>query len=528
LKKIPAKYYLYTAILLLIFPALLINLGLLPLSADEATRALVALEMKLSGNFITPTINGDYYFNKPPLYNWILLGFYELGNSYSELIIRLPVVIFLLIFALTIYLGIRKKTGNRVAAISALAFVTCGRILFYDSMLGLIDTGFSLVVFLNFLLIFHLLKKEKYIQLFIFSYLLASLAFLMKGLPAIVFQGITIISSLLFFKKREKIFSGKHLLGIGIFSLIVGGYYFLAWMENPTKEYFHTLMEESTKRTFIEYGPVNTLIHIFAFPFEQAYHLLPWSLLFIYFFDREFYRVIRKNKFLSFLALVFIVNIPVYWLSPETYPRYLFMLYPVMLILLINHHFYLKEKKKELAFIVEWIFFGMIILVIPGLLAGTYFYDFSNEEVTKLVLLLSLIFIIAMANLYRFLKRFRMELLLLTLLGLRIAFNFAIIPQRLEESRTNRQKAQAIQLAKVAQDRAIHLFWLATCSHETSYYISRETGRILYRYRGDLHPNTLYLFDDRDPVRRGEEILFRMETRWQNSPLRLSRFSEIP
>ena len=41
-------------------------------ATDEAIRSLVALEMKLSGNLITPTLHGEYYYNKPPLYNWIL------------------------------------------------------------------------------------------------------------------------------------------------------------------------------------------------------------------------------------------------------------------------------------------------------------------------------------------------------------------------------------------------------------------------------------------------------------------------
>ena len=61
---------------LLLLPALLINLGLMTFIDDEAIRALVALEMKWSGNFITPTLHGEYYYNKPPLFNGILLVFF--------------------------------------------------------------------------------------------------------------------------------------------------------------------------------------------------------------------------------------------------------------------------------------------------------------------------------------------------------------------------------------------------------------------------------------------------------------------
>ena len=69
----PANRTIYILAIVLLIPALLINLGLLAFIDDEGIRSLVALEMKLSGNYITPTLHGMYYYNKPPLYNWLLL-----------------------------------------------------------------------------------------------------------------------------------------------------------------------------------------------------------------------------------------------------------------------------------------------------------------------------------------------------------------------------------------------------------------------------------------------------------------------
>jgi hypothetical protein len=86
----------------------------------------------------------------------------------------------------------------------------------------------------------------------------------------------------------------------------------------------------------------------------------------------------------------------------------------------------------------------------------------------------------------------------------------------------------ALEAARIAGDEELKLQYLATCSHETTYYISRETGKILKLHRGDYMPGMYYLFDDRDPVRKGEQIHFRFETRWENSPLRLSSFTEVP
>ena len=56
----------------LFFPAYLINLNMVQMIRDEAIRAIVAFEMIQSGDFITPTIGGEPYLMKPPLFNWIL------------------------------------------------------------------------------------------------------------------------------------------------------------------------------------------------------------------------------------------------------------------------------------------------------------------------------------------------------------------------------------------------------------------------------------------------------------------------
>ena len=61
----------------LLLPALLINLGLMSFIDDEGIRSLVALEMRLSGNYMAPTMNGEWYYNKPPLFKWIRLGYYQ-------------------------------------------------------------------------------------------------------------------------------------------------------------------------------------------------------------------------------------------------------------------------------------------------------------------------------------------------------------------------------------------------------------------------------------------------------------------
>ncbi len=87
---------------LLCFPAFLLNLGTIAFIGDEAIRTLVALEMKLSGNFIVPTLNGEPYYNKPPLYNWFIYLLSMLFGSFGEWPTRVTTLIFLGAFAWTV------------------------------------------------------------------------------------------------------------------------------------------------------------------------------------------------------------------------------------------------------------------------------------------------------------------------------------------------------------------------------------------------------------------------------------------
>lgn len=522
----PGKRYYFILsiiILLLLIPALLINLGLLPLIADEATRAVVSMEMKFTGNFLAPTINGELYFNKPPLYNWILVLFFSIAESYSELIVRLPSLLSLLIFAFIIWRSTKKEIGSREAFISALAFITCGRVLFYDSMLGLIDLSFSMLVFLNFILIYQLAKQEKYFLLFLISYLLTSLAFLMKGLPAILFQALTIMAAMVFFKQIKKLFSLSHFVGILLFLILTGGYYYLALRENPGEPYLSTLLSESTSRTFMEHGWMATFIHLFTFPAEQLIQLFPWSILILFLFQKSFYAHIRKNQFLTYLSIVFIVNIPVYWISVETYPRYLFALYPIILILLID--FFFKTSQNSLIY--KMVSTGIVFLALAGILTGTWLYfqhDFSIEFNKVLVYSIALIIALALVVIAYKAIPYRLEIILIFLLIARTGFNLVILPERHATSRQVVQRQDAAKAALLAGDSEIKTLKISPVSMETFYYIMRETGKIISAHEGEPVAGYCYLLDDRIKVRSNEEVLLNFETRWENSPIRISKF----
>jgi len=81
--------YLATLVLLCFVPFFLF-LGNRPLyDVDEGMHAATSKDMILSGDWITPQLNGENFYDKPVLFNWLVaISFPVLG--FTEFAARLP------------------------------------------------------------------------------------------------------------------------------------------------------------------------------------------------------------------------------------------------------------------------------------------------------------------------------------------------------------------------------------------------------------------------------------------------------
>ncbi len=515
----------------LLLPALLIHLGLIALYGDEGIRTLVALEMGISSNWLTPTLFGEFYYNKPPLYNWILLGVFKLTGRSDEFIARLPTVIFLLAFAGTIYFFVKKNLRTLIphpsSLIPALAFITCGRMLFWDSMLALIDTFFSGVMYGLFMVIFQKGEKQRYGQLFALAYLLGAIGFLLKGLPSIVFLGIALLTYFIWQKKWRKLISWAHVAGMTIFTLIVGGYYALYARHNGLEEVFRTLFDESAKRTFVEYGLGDTVLHLFTFPFEFLYHFLPWTLLAVYFFRKNAFRLIRQNKFISWNLLVFLTTILPYWSSVEVYPRYLFMHVPLFFTAVFYLHF---ENKKENAPLVKWVenlfFAGCLAALAASFLPP--FWD-AVSEVPYLHLKTGVVagLLTVLSWLYRRWQTQRMLIFVLVLLTARIGFNWFILPTRLDVECSTEVRRTTLEAVKKLEGKPLHIYKHSLgLQPVTGYYFTRETGRILQIRHEHFDKNALYLVNAPNYGPEKFDVITNVTIHWKCSELQIAKLKD--
>lgn len=496
LRALPTNYLL-GFILVLFIPAHLINLGLAAFIGDEAIRAWVTMEMDFSGNYIAPTMNGEPYLNKPPLFNWMILAATKLMGGYDEMPSRLITVFFLAVFGWTVFRIVRQQFNTEFAFLAAITTVTSGRFLFYDSMLGLIDTTFSWVIYLLFASIWYFGKREQWLRLFLGSYFLMAVGFMLKGFPAIVFEGLSLLAGLYFFGQLRLLFSGKHLTGIAVAAGIIGLWLGIYAQYRSLELLIPNLLHESVKRTAVHYSFGSTVYHIAKFPIDNIYHFLPYSLLLIFWIDKRLWFKIRSNEFVFFNFLIFAVNLPVYWTSSYVMPRYLLMFIPLFNVIGL----YLLEGNR---LVQTWRFkgfywmLGSLLVLTPIVAAAIPFFPQVNflPGIWPISIVLTVVFAL-LASMYFIDKERFLWWFIAAVLVARIGFDLIVLPVRNDENDTFIARRDVNQMADKYRDRRWYVWGDSEIREPAMFYATARLGYIIERTDRTDIPNALYLVNMR-------------------------------
>lgn len=447
------------ACLLLFVVSYLSHLGVLPLDirTDEARRALVSLEMMLSGDYITPTLNGELYLNKPPLYNWIMVASMKLGGNYNPFWYRLPVIIGIGIFGLLIYRYVSRYSTKLIAVVTVFAFITNGRIIIYDSLQGLIDLTFGFCMYWLMMLVFHYGEQKKYWQLFLFTYLLTAAGYLMKGLPSLAFEAFTLLTYFTYSKRFKVLFSIQHFAGILLLAIILGGYYFVYFNHNnlSPQVLFTKLLTESTDRTAVKYGFWYTVFHLLYYPFIMLYHYAPWMLLALVLIKKNVFIAINADPFIKFNWWVFLANFIVYWTSPEVYARYLFPLLAPLFTVLV-YLFYTHTKPEDWQRKWPEKVFGWLLAVCTLALFVVPFTGAVSKVSFEWIKALSCAVAIGFCTWFYYKQPiYRLLTLALAMFVVRVAFNWFVIDQRGKYLR--QMEDLAVKTYTITKDHPLYL-----------------------------------------------------------------------
>lgn len=214
-------------------------LGKYPLqSPDSARYAEIPREMIVTGDFITPHLNGIKYFEKPPFFYWIQAVSLKVFGI-NEFAVGLPNALFAFATCLLVYFA-GKKLYQRQAGLWA-SVVLATNILFF-SMARIVTLDMALTFFLSAALFCFFwgtrespgLKHNIYFWLF---YVFAAFATLTKGLIGIFLPLAIIFLYVLFYNEWRNIKTYKIISGGILFLLITAPWHILVQISNP--EFFH-------------------------------------------------------------------------------------------------------------------------------------------------------------------------------------------------------------------------------------------------------------------------------------------------
>jgi 4-amino-4-deoxy-L-arabinose transferase-like glycosyltransferase len=506
-------------------------LGYLGLRAEEPRRAIVSVEMMMNGDYLMPHLIGWPYYNKPPLFNWVMIPFFKLFGSFNEWVVRLPSTLSLLLLAFLNWKWIRKYIHKEVALLSSLFLLASADILYYGSVnTGEIDIFYAFLVYLNILVMFIFLERKQYLWLFVLSYFLAALGFLTKGPPSVLFQGLTLLAGLLYFRKFKKLFSWQHFLGILVFLAFAGGYMFLIYERGELSGFLIRQVKESTQRTGIESNFYDMAKGLWENPGVLLKISLPWSLSLLALFNKKLRKKVFTNRLVIFSLLAVAVNFPVYWITGELRARYIYPIVPFLCIVyaaIIYEGYSAGGLFKAIIDKAARIF----ILLLPLVLTVAWFIPSLHMDTLSMVINGALI--AASILLFLFVWRRNMYIIysvvLLMAFG-RIAMNNIYLKLYDEVSETTLLKGHVSSMIDLAGDGEIDMtgspyVYNSTIkllgseylqgevvvpmilSYQVPYYYALHTGKTI-DFVPDPEPGKHYLLIDNDLDKFPSEVLY--------------------
>lgn len=215
------------------FTVFFFRLGSRPLwDIDEATHAVVSKEMILSGDWITPTFNGEPFYDKPVFHSWLVaLSFLLLG--FTEFAARLPSAVLGTGCVTVTYLLGRRLFDPTVGFLSGLILATAIEFIVITRS---VVQDISLLFFITFALYLFYTgyrnRRHGTLSLFLF-YAALGFAVLSKGPVGLLLPAATIGLYLIFIKDVGFIKQMKLGWGILVFLTVAAPWYILISLKNP-------------------------------------------------------------------------------------------------------------------------------------------------------------------------------------------------------------------------------------------------------------------------------------------------------
>lgn len=284
------------AVLLVVcFLVYFFNIGNYPLmDVDETRYVSMARDMFYPKNFMTLYLNGEYFFEKPPLYFWSeCLSFWIFGGV-NEFSARFPVALYGTLSTFLVYFTGKRLVSLRFGLISALiltTFVEFGMLARYAILDIVLTTMIGFSILFGFLTQFVTDKNKKYFW-WLF-YIFSGLAVMTKGLPGFIIPFGVMFCVTIFNKTFKQVFKPIYIIpGIILFSLIVLPWHILMLKLHDPLFFNEYIMKHHVNR-FFSSSEIDRKQPFFFYVTTLLWGALPYSLSIIFVGIEKF---IEKQK----------------------------------------------------------------------------------------------------------------------------------------------------------------------------------------------------------------------------------------
>ncbi|MFT6834888.1 MAG: 4-amino-4-deoxy-L-arabinose transferase-like glycosyltransferase [Francisellaceae bacterium] len=337
---------------------------------DEGRYPEIAREMLTSGNWVTPTINGVPFLDKPIMYYWIeALSLKVFGiNAWGA---RMPMATFGFIGVILSYVFARKFYNRKVGLLTA-AILACSPLYFLSAHYANLDLEVANFLWVSALLMLlgiqypYPSNKRRY---FLYgAYIFGALAFLTKGLMGFAFPAMAIGIWILLLN-RWKILKEMYLFsGAVLFVIIITPWLLLAQSQNPQFLYYFFYYQQVLRFIGNNFH-VSKIMGPWFYFLIMLIGMLPWSIYFIAKFKKGA-DLLWKNRFkdtVSLFMLIWSLSIFIFFSIPHTkLAGYILPILPTLAILMAKSIESMSKSGITKAFIITHSI-GNSVLIIAGL-----------------------------------------------------------------------------------------------------------------------------------------------------------------
>lgn len=200
------------------------NIGTYPLmDVDETRYVSMSRDMFLSKNYMTLYLNGQYFFEKPPLYFWQECLSFAIWGKINEWTARFPVSLLGFVFSFVVYFLLRLRVNRKFAIMTSLIIATSLEFIMLSkyAILDIVLTFYIGIALVCYFSVYFCREKNKKYYWWAF-YLFTGLAVMAKGIPGMAIPFGTVFFTSIAAKKFKDVFKPINIIpGIILFLLIV-------------------------------------------------------------------------------------------------------------------------------------------------------------------------------------------------------------------------------------------------------------------------------------------------------------------